>query len=188
MLLLGGCPLGHRGVALKTDEHYEAQAKLTLKHLLELREPISAAAEFFSFDRCLIAAIISRETGGDPAQFIGDHGHGCGPMQVDDRSEPKFCADYKAGNLKPVDGIWMGCRILQIKQREMVRFFPSITLPEIKARMIAAYNCGSGNVHKAITQGLDCDHYTAGGDYSTDVLVRANWLKGNGFFDSRMLV
>ena len=36
---------------------------------------------------------------------------------------------------------------------------------------VAAYNCGPGNVQKALDQGLGVDHFTAGGDYSADVLA-----------------
>jgi soluble lytic murein transglycosylase-like protein len=46
---------------------------------------------------------------------------------------------------------------------------------------VAAYNCGPGNVTRAISDGYDVDHYTTGGDYSTDVLERAAWFKANGF-------
>jgi Transglycosylase SLT domain len=46
---------------------------------------------------------------------------------------------------------------------------------------VAAYNCGQGGVAKAIADGYGVDQYTAGRDYSTDVLQRAAWFKSNGF-------
>ena len=42
---------------------------------------------------------------------------------------------------------------------------------------IAAYNCGSGNVRKALETGQDVDARTTGKDYSADVIGRAIALK-----------
>lgn len=49
------------------------------------------------------------------------------------------------------------------------------------AAAAAAYNCGPGNVNKAIAAGKDVDAYTTGHDYSKDVLARAAWFKDHGF-------
>lgn len=46
---------------------------------------------------------------------------------------------------------------------------------------IAAYNCGAGNVNKAVKAGRDIDYYTAHRDYSRDVLSRAGWFQVNGW-------
>jgi Transglycosylase SLT domain len=51
------------------------------------------------------------------------------------------------------------------------------------AAAVAAYNCGQGNVNKAIKNGVDIDSYTTGHDYSRDVLSRAAWFKSHGFDD-----
>jgi hypothetical protein len=48
---------------------------------------------------------------------------------------------------------------------------------------IAAYNCGRGNVNRAITNHVDVDAFTTGHDYSKDVTARAAWFKSNGFDD-----
>lgn len=48
---------------------------------------------------------------------------------------------------------------------------------------IAAYNCGRGNVNRAISNDVDVDAYTTGHDYSRDVTARAAWFKANGFDD-----
>ncbi|AWP05855.1 G-type lysozyme isoform 2 [Scophthalmus maximus] len=42
---------------------------------------------------------------------------------------------------------------------------------------IAAYNMGDGNVHSY----AEVDANTTGGDYSNDVVARAQWYKRNGF-------
>jgi Transglycosylase SLT domain len=48
---------------------------------------------------------------------------------------------------------------------------------------IAAYNCGRGNVNRAITSNVDVDAFTTGHNYSRDVTARAAWFKANGFDD-----
>ena len=46
---------------------------------------------------------------------------------------------------------------------------------------IASYNCGVGNVMRAIVSGKGVDYYTAHRDYSRDVLSRAGWFQINGW-------
>ena len=46
---------------------------------------------------------------------------------------------------------------------------------------IAGYNCGCGNVLRAIKAGRSVDFYTAHRDYSADVLSRAGWFQLNGW-------
>jgi hypothetical protein len=46
---------------------------------------------------------------------------------------------------------------------------------------IAAYNCGRGNVTRAIKAGYDVDRYTAGNNYSQDVVNRMKWFQQEGF-------
>ena len=48
---------------------------------------------------------------------------------------------------------------------------------------VAAYNCGRGNVNRAITNNVDVDAFTTGHNYSQDVTARAAWFKSNGFDD-----
>ena len=51
--------------------------------------------------------------------------------------------------------------------------------PALLRAALAAYNCGPGNVLKAIRNGLDVDFYTAHHDYSKDVLNRAGFFQLN---------
>jgi hypothetical protein len=46
---------------------------------------------------------------------------------------------------------------------------------------LAAYNCGSGNVMKAIERRLDLDFFTTGRDYGKDTLNRAGWFRLKGW-------
>lgn len=48
----------------------------------------------------------------------------------------------------------------------------------VSAGGIAAYNMGDGNVHSY----ENVDAHTTGGDYSNDVVARAQWYKTNGGF------
>lgn len=48
---------------------------------------------------------------------------------------------------------------------------------------VAAYNCGPGNVRRALRQGRHVDAFTTGGDYSTDVLARRDVIRGTAAVD-----
>ena len=57
-----------------------------------------------------------------------------------------------------------------------------IYAPDAVLRMaIASYNCGAGNVGMALKYHRDIDYYTAGRDYSADVLSRAGWFEMVGW-------
>lgn len=63
------------------------------------RFEIQQAADHYRFEPALIAAIMERESQGGEAltpptrMGTGDHGHGRGLMQIDDRAHAEFCAD-----------------------------------------------------------------------------------------------
>lgn len=46
---------------------------------------------------------------------------------------------------------------------------------------LAAFNCGAGNVMRAVQHGLDLDFYTAGRDYARDILDRAGFFEAHGW-------
>jgi hypothetical protein len=46
---------------------------------------------------------------------------------------------------------------------------------------IASYNCGPGNVLTAISTQKDIDYFTAGQNYSKDILNRAEWFQLHGW-------
>lgn len=46
---------------------------------------------------------------------------------------------------------------------------------------LAAYDCGIDNVLRAVRQGLDVDFFTAGRDFSRDVLDRAGFFQAHGW-------
>lgn len=46
---------------------------------------------------------------------------------------------------------------------------------------LAAYNCGIGNVVRAVRHGFDLDFYTAGRDYGGEILDRAGFFEAHGW-------
>jgi hypothetical protein len=103
-------------------------------------------------------------------------GWGRGLLQVD--YQQTFA---KTGNWQdPQANILFGCAELA---SNIAYFSKSSTGQDSNPQRagIAAYNCGRGNVTKAIKAGYDVDHYTAGGNYSQDVLDRMKWFQQEGF-------
>ncbi len=128
----------------------------------------------------VIAGILSRESRFGlilDADFKGDAGHGHGLMQIDDRS----FGDWLAANdwTDPATNIEFGVKVLTGKYNYLNTHggFNNLTDAQCEQASIAAYNCGEGNVLKVIRAGADIDRRTAGGDYSADVLARAEQFK-----------
>lgn len=126
-----------------------------------------AAATEFGFLPEELMAIGSRETNltnirGD---FRGGQYHGFGIMQVDIGTDPGFAS---RGDWKDVSkAIRRGTEILASKREELKKMglFSNVN-------MYCAYNCGSGNVKKAVAQGKDPNSRTTGKDYGSDVAKR----------------
>ena len=160
---------------------------------------IKSAAEKYSLTPSLICAIGSRESGwglgsdmkpkgpagtGDwtprnPSRFgyampPDGLGWGRGLLQVD------YQLDFgKTGNWQdPQANILYGCGELA---GNIAYFAKSAKGIDPMLAGIAAYNCGRGGVNKALKNKYDVDHYTAGGDYSKDVMGRMQWFKQEGF-------
>ncbi len=107
----------------------------------------------------------------------GGGGYGRGLMQVDFDAH-EFA---RTGNWKdPAANIEYGCSVLAGSIEFMKRKTGLKDLELVRAG-IAGYNCGPGNVLKAIRDGLDIDYYTFGRDYSKDALNRAGWFQLNGW-------
>lgn len=96
------------------------------------------------------------------AQFKGDAGNGWGLSQIDRRFHPAFTSSHDPRDHRAV--IEYGARLL----REETDRFTTVR------EGLVAYNAGPDAVIDAQAQGLDVDAFTTGGDYSRDVLSRAN--------------
>ncbi|MFH5833730.1 transglycosylase SLT domain-containing protein [Halalkalibaculum sp. DA384] len=118
----------------------------------------------------VLLAVASRETGMGTDRyyrnngFTGRDGHGKGIMQIDDRYH--HFATITAPN-DHEQMIQYGARFLS----ELRDRFGSIK------EALSAYNAGPDAVYTARVRGIDPDFYTTGGDYSRDVLARAEMIK-----------
>jgi peptidoglycan hydrolase-like protein with peptidoglycan-binding domain len=125
---------------------------------------VEKAAKRYHLPPALLMAVMSRETNG--VNEVGDGGHGRGLMQIDDRSWGSWLASHHGG-MDPASNIMKGAEILR---SSINSFHGNVRYG------VAAYNCGAGNVENAIRNGYSCDHYTANGNYSADVLHREKWF------------
>lgn len=92
--------------------------------------------------------------------------HGFGYWQIDTGSYLPF---IKAGYWKdPFKTCMKAIEVLEEKRIYLAQNFDfgKIDLHTIHRAITAAYNCGQGNVLKALHRGYDVDRYTHNGDYS----------------------
>ena len=92
--------------------------------------------------------------------------HGFGYMQIDIDSYPDF---VKSGDWKdPYKTYLKSISVLEEKRKYLAAKmdFGQHDLLTIHRAITAAYNCGQGNVMKAIRNDKDVDRYTHNGDYS----------------------
>lgn len=136
-----------------------------------------------------LAAIAARETGfliiryynkgfsfediaanmrGDYRKSEGRY-RGFGFWQIDVGSYPEFTNSGKWKD--PKETAKMAVKVLEEKRRflESKGWKERLSAVDFERAITAAYNCGQGNVHKALTQGLDVDRYTYNKDYSSEV-------------------
>ena len=132
-----------------------------------------------------LASIACRETGGIIVKYVnqgmtlvqicplieGDyttnHYHGYSFWQIDIRSFPDFISsgdwvDPTKAAIKAVD-------VLKGKKQALAHYAIGMSPIEADKAVIASYNCGEGNVIKALKNNLDVDYYTANQNYSTQV-------------------
>lgn len=148
------------------------------------------------FDAADLMGIASRESNFNPNLLIeaGDHGHGYGLMQVDNRSFPEWVNSGRWTNAR--EGILKGAEVLMQKWRDV----QSCIGKECKVRdsktkivydfvgkdvgqgeearqvTIASYNNGRWP-HYNVSKNLDPDRFTTGHDYSHDVASRAAFFR-----------
>lgn len=150
----------------------------------------------------IIAAIGSRESrwglalvppgpGGTgdhlPRSYIRPHRHGPMPddglgfgrglMQIDYDSH----VFARTGAWQdPLENVRYGASVL-VEAKSFLRKRTTLTGRGLLRGALAAYNCGAGNVMRALRQGVDIDFFTAGRDYARDTLNRAGFFQGHGF-------
>lgn len=160
-------------------DFYAVARDLLPAHLAKWVNELTSACLCYGLDPLLMAAIMDRESLGGQAldkNGKGDHGHGHGLMQIDDRSHSPFIS---SGLWKePAFNVLYGARLL--KQN-------LITFGGDTWAAVAAYNCGPRNVRRALAElGPNaspearlkaCDKHTAGtnggpGNYASDIKRR----------------
>ena len=136
-----------------------------------LAEICARAERAAGLPECLLLAIASRETG--CRDVVGDHGHGRGYFQIDDRYHHGWLARHGAGapgtTPPPVEAATYAAGIVEsnlaygrlygVRGAELMRF------------ALSAYNAGPLGALRGYRAG-DSDLETTGRDYGVDVLGR----------------
>lgn len=144
-----------------TEQFDRAKANNWLDYFIE-------AAHAHNWTPELLLGIASRES--NIRSILGDAGHGYGIMQIDDRSFPDFCNSSQWKDAQA--NINFGAKVLSGKRNVLSQ--KGVSEPILTRASVAAYNCGEGNVWKAISQGKDIDIFTAHQNYSSDVMSRTS--------------
>jgi hypothetical protein len=167
--------------------HSNQDVLLWIKNNLKVILTIATTGTEFTED--WLAAIAARETGGLITKYVnrgnttindlaslmkGDFTngiyHGFSFWQIDIRSFPDFIHsdDWKNPQKSAIKAI----AVLQGKKKSLIalgitRY--SLSQDIIDRAITASFNCGEGNVMKAIKSNKDIDSYTANNDYSKQV-------------------
>uniref|UniRef100_UPI003AAA9A6E lysozyme g-like n=1 Tax=Centroberyx gerrardi TaxID=166262 RepID=UPI003AAA9A6E len=171
--------LGYKG-----ESASHTMAETDLGRMNRYRSKINSVGRNKGIDPALIAAIISRESraGNTLQNGWGDWDprrqayNGFGLMQVD--VNPNGGGHTPVGSWDSEEHLSQATDILIHFIRRIQRKFPEWDKDEQLKGGIAAYNMGDGNVHSYD----QVDANTTGGDYSNDVVARAQWYKTKGGF------
>ncbi|XP_030057272.1 lysozyme g isoform X2 [Microcaecilia unicolor] len=151
----------------------ERMAKTDLPYMDNYKEDIETVAEDLGIDGAVIAGIISREsragTGLDDGW--GDYGNAFGLMQVDKRWHKL------EGEWDSVEHLTQATNILIYMINAIGDKFPDWTAEQQLKGGLAAYNMGVDSV-KSYNK---VDAKTTHGDYSNDVVARAQYFKLHGY-------
>lgn len=184
---------------------YTLENKDMAKHhneALKYQSEIVQCSSQFEIPAPIICGIGSRESGwglflkpygpkgtgdfikrGYPAKYRNESlpsdglGYGRGLMQID------FDAHEFARNgnwQSPSENIKYGCSVF-VDCRSYVRKKTNLTGLSLIRATLAAYNCGPSRVVTALNGHLDVDYFTAGRDYSKDILNKAGYFQLMGW-------
>uniref|UniRef100_A0A8P4KU00 Lysozyme g n=1 Tax=Dicentrarchus labrax TaxID=13489 RepID=A0A8P4KU00_DICLA len=157
-----------------------AMAETDLEKMKDYKSIIKNVARQKGIDPALIAAIISRSCRAGKTLKPGGRGrydeNSYGLMQI-------YVNPNGDGNTTKVpfdseDHLLEGTNILIYFILRIKNAFPDWSKEQQLKGGIAAYNAGDGNIHSY----EEVDAKTTCGDYSNDVIARAQWYKRNGGF------
>nr|XP_020466684.1 lysozyme g-like [Monopterus albus] len=171
--------LGYSGVQAS-----HTMAQTDAGRMNKYRSKINSVGHKYDIDPALIAAIISRESRAGNALHDGwgdyDPKRGMynawGLMQVD--VNPSGGGHTARGAWDSEEHLCQGAKILVHFIGLIRNKFPGWSTEQQLKGGIAAYNMGDRNVHTYD----NVDGATTGGDYSNDVVARAQWYKSNDGF------
>lgn len=144
-------------------------------YMEQYKSLITSVGRELCMDPAIIAGIISRESRagrGLDSNGKGDHGRGFGLMQIDRCHPVHHGGPYSKKHLKQCTNI-----LIDIYEKEIVPKFSSWTKEQCLKGALAAYNMGASRVISYDR----VDESTTGGDYSNDVVARAQYYKENGY-------
>ncbi|XP_051240213.1 lysozyme g isoform X4 [Dicentrarchus labrax] len=165
--------LGYSGVKAS-----HTMAQTDADRMEKYRSKINKVGGSCGIDPALIAAIISRESraGNALTNGWGDKRNGWGLMQVD--VNPKGGGHTAQGAWDSEEHLTQATGILVNFIKRICNKFPGWTPEQQLKGGIAAYNMGDKNVLTV----ENVDGGSTGGDYSNDVVARAQWYKTNKGF------
>ncbi|KAL3066847.1 hypothetical protein OYC64_016738 [Pagothenia borchgrevinki] len=152
-------------------------AEIDLEDMEKYKSIIKEVACEKKVDPALIAAIISRQS---RAGKTLNKGWGCtntfGLMQILMTSDR--CGHIGTDLWASKEHICEGTEILIKFLLRIKHTFPDWSKEQLLKGGIAAYNAGDGNIHSHET----VDSKTSNGDFSNDVIARAQWYRTDGGF------
>lgn len=147
----------------------ETMAQTDRHRVMQHKEKFEVAARRFGLPPALLAALASRESRGGAAldqRGEGDHGHGFGLMQVDNRNPFNVVRD---GGPFGQPHINQATGILHDKLTTARGLFPALSPAQHLQVAVSRYNGGRG------LPPPNSDSGTTGGDYMHDVWARARF-------------
>jgi len=155
---------------------------LEVSRLVKWMPDVKRACEFSKENRYLLSAVCLRESGAGyatgylptgSASGYGDHGHGFGLFQIDNRYHADFINGATSND--PYYQCLKACSILATAR---VAITKRISLPpdDLEYATVAAYNAGVNAVVHQLAAGQHPDMATTGKDYSQWVMRKASEL------------
>ena len=181
-----------------TAQQLESELDAFGHHRIEIVAELAHDGPPDGIGPALILAMGSRET--DLRNIVGDHGHGRGWLQIDDRFHPGFLSTHRgcdsgSFNAKFASALPKGrvptltaATLFAVQLlRDNVQFAREHGVPKAQVLRfaVAAYNAGAGGALAGFKAGnVDLNTAAPSHDYSADVLARAQavarFLKRNG--------